>query len=415
MSLNIKELAKFYEAGDFESLFRLLDRDLNDAHLLSLRGITKKALGQIEPAIADLEQAVKLLPGDTDLLTNLGNAYREAGKLASSESAYESALAANPKNANAHDALGLLLFDTGDYARAAIHFKKCINLSKHTDKAWYQLGEAYRKSGKLEEAIKCYQETEYHLSKSNLLECYYRLGDPPDLESFREIINQSKTHSHRNALSGSIISHANHYFGTAIENPFCEDPLSSVATGIIKESEMSDSELNALRHFIDTEFTEYRTQSLLINGRQSSGNLFSSNHHLIKKLHSVILSYIDKYREKFPPDSNFIRYWPKSTRLYGWVVDMEKNGMLNPHIHKEGWVSGCFYLDMPNKKNTLEGAISFSIEDAQYPALPQESKIKNVATERKMICMFPSSLHHFTRPFSGEGRRLSFAFDLLAV
>ena len=88
MSLNIKELAKFYEAGDFESLFRLLDRDLNDAHLLSLRGITKKALGQIEPAIRDLEQAVKLLPGDTDLLTNLGNAYRESGKLASSESAY---------------------------------------------------------------------------------------------------------------------------------------------------------------------------------------------------------------------------------------------------------------------------------------------------------------------------------------
>ena len=92
---------------------------------------------------------------------------------------------------------------------------------------------------------------------------------------------------------------------------------------------------------------------------------------------------------------------------------------LKSKISKErGYGPECWQkhlADMPKKSKPLEGAISFSIEDDQYPELHQKSKIKNVATERKMICVFPSSLHHFTRPFSGEGRRLSFAFDLLSV
>lgn len=413
MSFNIADLSKYYESGEFEKLLTLLDTELSDAHLLSLRGITKKALGQIEPAILDLEESVNLAPGDTHLLTNLGNAYREAGRLLNAEVSYTSAIEADPANSNAHDALGLLLFDTGDFSRASFHFKKCIELENNNEKAWYQLGEAYRKVGELGEAIKCYKETNYHLSKSNLLECFYRLEEQPSIDSFRNILTNSQADSHRNALSGSIVSHAEEFFDTELDNPFCQNPLSLVATGNIKEEEMSDSDFLSLMEFIDTEFTEYRTQSLLVNGRQSSGNLFSSNHYLIKNLNTIIHSYIDRYRKMLDPESNFARHWPAKTRLYGWVVDIRKNGKLDPHIHKEGWVSGCFYLHMPEKKDPREGAIAFTVEDSQYPELKVQTKPKTVPTHRRMICMFPSSLHHYTKPFSSDGRRVSFAFDLL--
>lgn len=413
MSLNINELAKLYESGQYKELLGLLGGQLSDANLLSLRGITKKALGQIESAIDDLELSVKVRPNDTDLLTNLGNAYREGGKLSRSEEAYVKALKANPDNSNAHDALGLLLFDTGDSVRAATHFKRCLSLDPKNKKAWFQLGEAYRKTDNLREAMNCYAETDYHLSKANLLDCFYRLGDARSPEAFKAKLEESHPSLHRNALSGSIVTHAERYFQQKINNPFCDDPISLVATGIIKETEFSNSDLHSLVEHIDSEHSEYRTQALLKNGKQSSGNIFSLNHKSIIKIKSVIYEYIDKYRNKMNMESPFRQYWPEKAYLYGWVVDMKTNGHLNPHIHKEGWVSGCLYLDMPDKNDSSEGAICFCVDNKSYPDLNEADKIKTVPTQTKMICMFPSSLHHFTNQFTGSGRRLSLAFDLI--
>ena len=413
MTLNINELAKLYESEEYKKLLDLLAGQLKDANLLSLRGITKKALGQIESAINDLELSVKVRPNDTDLLTNLGNAYREGGKLSKSEEAYVKALEANPDNSNAHDALGLLLFDTGDSVRAATHFKRCIDLDPKNKKAWFQLGEAYRKIDSLREAMNCYAQTDYHLSKANLLDCFYRLGDADSPEAFKAKLEESDLSLHRNALSGSIVTHAERYFQQQINNPFCDDPISLVATGIVKESELSKSDLDSLVEYIDSEQSEYRKQALLVNGKQSSGNIFSLNHKPIIKLKSVIYDYIDKYRAKMIPESPFRAHWPEKAYLYGWVVDMKTNGHLNPHIHKEGWVSGCLYLDMPEKKGRSEGAICFCVDNKSYPNLHEADKIKTVPTQTKMICMFPSSLHHYTNQFTGSGRRLSLAFDLI--
>ena len=48
------------------------------------------------------------------------------------------------------------------------------------------------------------------------------------------------------------------------------------------------------------------------------------------------------------------------------VIIMQNKGSLLPHMHKEGWVSGSLYLNMPTKRSNDEGNIRFSLDGGDY-------------------------------------------------
>ncbi|MCE4552928.1 tetratricopeptide repeat protein [Roseateles cellulosilyticus] len=92
--------------------------------------------GRLEPAITELELAVKLSPRQPALHNELGLAYRQAGRFGHARQAYEQALALDPNHAAAVLNLGILLdLYLGDGPRALAQYERYLALTPQGDAA----------------------------------------------------------------------------------------------------------------------------------------------------------------------------------------------------------------------------------------------------------------------------------------
>jgi tetratricopeptide (TPR) repeat protein len=162
-------------------------------------------------AIAEYEAAIKLAPTQPGLHEELGSEYRNANKIVEAEAAFRRELEIDPNNVLATYKLGAIEVEKGDGAKgkelieaaqrekpglvhldynlgraemllgndaaAAIQFERAVKIDTDpqiTEQAWYQLGTAYRRLHRIEEARNAmakYQELkdeESHKSQKSL-------------------------------------------------------------------------------------------------------------------------------------------------------------------------------------------------------------------------------------------------------
>ena len=110
-----------------------------------------------------------------------------------------------------------------------------------------------------------------------------------------------------------------------------------------------------------------------------------------------------------------LKNWPMNYELMGWLIFINKDGELKSHMHKDGWLSGSFYLRTPPMTHHGEGNMVFSLHGANYPKINQHSKSKSLVLHDGDLCLFPSSLFHKTTTFSAEVTRISIAFDVVPL
>jgi tetratricopeptide (TPR) repeat protein len=86
------------------------------------------------------------------------------------------------------------------------------------------------------------------------------------------------------------------------------------------------------------------------------------------------------------------------------------------HIHREGWLSSAFYVDLPAAMGEAageDGWIQFGEPNLPtVPSLPAEHKVRPQAGG---LVLFPSYMWHGTLPFGGAEPRLTFAFDVIPI
>lgn len=409
---DIKYYAELHQRKQYkEILSDLANFSLEDPYMLSVRGVAYKQLGLLDKALKDLEKATSI-KNDPNLLCNLGNAYRSCGKIKDAVKCYKKSLELMPKNRNALDALGLAYFDIGELDLATQKFKESHQINPTDQKTIFYLAESFRKRGEFRVAISFYEQTVFHTSKSQLLDCLYRLRE---FDRLKEVLSSINYEHFKNALAGSVIEHYSVKSNIKIENPFCSDPLSMVQTAHVVESKyFSHTDVRNIIELLDTGRIDHKAQSLLNNGYQTAGNIFNIENESIKKAKALIVKAIDMYRGKSEfSENNFIKNWPINTNLYGWLVDIRSGGRLKKHIHKEGWLSGTLYLSTPEPTESNQGAISFSIEGDHFPSLG-DSRGLSFSPRPLSLCLFPSSLFHETREyFDSSNRRVCIAFDVI--
>ena len=152
---------------------------------------------------------------------------------------------------------------------------------------------------------------------------------------------------------------------------------------------------------------QYKSQKLLVNGHQTAGNLFSIKNSFTDNIERIINLEIKNYRNYFKKSKEgFITNWPKDYNLYGWLISIKSGGELHPHIHERGWISGSIYINVPAKLKTNSGNLVVCIDDEK-----SHKKTINVVTGN--LCLFPSSLFHYTIPFQSNEERIVLAFDVV--
>jgi hypothetical protein len=159
----------------------------------------------------------------------------------------------------------------------------------------------------------------------------------------------------------------------------------------------------------------------LVGGRRLP-DLFALDPCWTQPLLAAFRSAVDGYIEGLAVDTAHPVRTGRPARLefVGWVNVMADRDFERPHIHEGGWLSGVYYVETPPTSAAAKdplgaeeppgGALLLGGHHCEGPLRGALTKFVPCAGE---IVLFPSYVCHRTVPFTGPGRRISIAFDVL--
>ena len=420
-------------------------------------GIALTQLNRLDEAADAYQQAISLRPNFFEAYGNLGTILQRQGKLESAIQSYQKGLSINPQDARGHFNLGTALRDTGNLPAAIENYKKAITLFPNYTDAHNNLGETLRDFGDMDAAVKSYQaalalnsahpnanynmaEFLYLAKKYDEAIMYFERSQLDDWQARRlyclykaEKFDAFK--ANRDALAVSMpntlpfVATLSTHFSINFNEPdpynFCKNAFDFVYQKAIPElAEPNSALLKALLHDINNADIAERVQGMLINGKQSAGNLFKRPEPSFSALADLIKQEFINYKNQFSEaNCELILSFPTELEFTSsWYVKMRQGGHLSPHIHEIGWLSGAVYLAMPTPAdNPNEGAFEYGTHGDDYPIKSPQTQVSfataSILPKVGDIVLFPSSLFHRTipfnaGPFNANSERICIAFDL---
>jgi arylsulfatase A-like enzyme/Flp pilus assembly protein TadD len=136
-----------------------------DHELMSTYGIYLVDEGSLDKGVEVLERSLGLIDFDPDVWNSLGLAYWKKGENQEAIEQYQKALSLDPKYAMAYSNLGALYFSLftttksrTDYLQSIEYLKKAIELDPSLSVAYKGLGVCYRVAGRIDEAIAVWEQ-----------------------------------------------------------------------------------------------------------------------------------------------------------------------------------------------------------------------------------------------------------------
>jgi protein O-GlcNAc transferase len=120
-------------------------------------GAAYKQLGRTEDALAAMQQAAALSPGDVEAHYNLGVTQQALDRLDEAENSYREAIRLSPDYADAHSNLGVVLQTLGRLDEAAVSYRQALQIWPDYVEALGNLGKLLHALGQLEDAIVCFR------------------------------------------------------------------------------------------------------------------------------------------------------------------------------------------------------------------------------------------------------------------
>ncbi len=114
--------------------------------------------GQIDAAIRQFQEAVRLEPDNAEACNSLGIALGQKGQTDAAIRQFEAAVRLRPGFADAHDNLGVALAAKGQTDEAIGQYLESLRLEPNNAEAHNNLGAALGRKGQIDEAIRQYQE-----------------------------------------------------------------------------------------------------------------------------------------------------------------------------------------------------------------------------------------------------------------
>lgn len=441
-----------------DGLFKFSDAVKSYAKAISLQpstpdlhfnlGIALANVGRLEEATDSYRNAIALNPDFFEAYGNLGTVLQKQGLLEDAIKNYRTALSIH-EDPRGHFNLGTALRDEGKLDEAIVHFKKAIAMFPNYVDAHNYLGECLRDQGNMEDAIKSYQDAlalnpDHGGANYNMGEFLYLAGRFDEAADFLErsqlddwqeralycLYKAQRFDEFKTRLDDIVRTHkkhdapflqtlSTHYaknFGAEDNYNFCKNGFDFVYQNSIKELAEPDSQfLKDLLNDINNTAIEVRAQGMIINGKQSAGNLFKRPEASFRKLGELVKQEFINYKNRFAnADCELIKSFPNTLEFTSsWYVRLRSGGFVDRHIHEVGWISGAVYLVLPKiKQDPLEGCFEYGLHGDNYPQQHDDFPVGIASPSVGDIVLFPSSLFHRTIPFNSNEERICIAFDL---
>jgi tetratricopeptide (TPR) repeat protein len=378
-------------------------------------GITCQELGRLEEALISYKKAIAINPDYAEAHSNFGNTLQELGRLEDAEASYKKAIAIKPDYADAQTNLGNTLKEIGNVAEAEASYKKAIAINPDYVEAHYNLGILLKENGRITEAQKSFAQAvklkpDFIKARNENLTCFY-LMDKKSL--FYDELDCLIKEDIANSVVGSLTCRSILRYGEPRQNIFCNDPLKHILLVDLKSQynfkEIFSQNINS---FLNESKRSIKKQTTLLNGFQTSGNVFAIENNFMDEIQKVVRAEIERYRINFEnSQEGLIRKWPIDFSLYGWLISMKSGGELLPHIHETGWLSGSIYINVPPKTKVDGGNLVVALGKDSDATNSRENSQKVIDVATGSMVMFPASLMHHTIPFESDEERIVLAFD----
>ena len=346
-----------HQAGRFDEADKLyqwvLAADPDHADALSSRAMIRHQAGHPDEAVELLQRAIGIVGDNPGYFMNLGTAQVAAGHSQDAEQAYRRAIELAPGYADPYYNLGDLYLRLGNPDAAIKVFDQCMATRGRDYHALAYKAHALDDAGRHEEA-------RYLLDFDRYVKAYP--FEAP--EGFASI----------EAFNAALAEHVQ-------AHPTLRSDVMSTEHG---------------KH----------TSELLKAPRGPMGAMEL-------RIHEAVRWYITQLPDD--PEHPAVRWVPGHWKLTTWGVVMLDRGHERAHIHPNGWLSGVFYLQLPDliddPKRNHEGWLEFGrpTRELHVTSLPVTRHYKPTYGE---MVLFPSYFYHGTIPFRSRQRRICVAFDV---
>ena len=403
-----RELGEQEKAKDCYQKVIQINPNHADAH--NNLGTMLQELGEFQKAISCYEKSIKINPNFVSAHNNLGVIFNELGEYKKAISSHQKAIKIQPNNAYAHNNLGAAFKQLGEDQKAISCYQKAIQIQPNYTMAHSNIGTTFMKVKEFKKAADYFKKVDTSLGKAQFLECTYL---SKGVENYTKLLNAFVEKDPTNLRIAALAAYVSKKENIKNIYPFCKNPLDYFFSINLKdEFEFSDQFPNRMLKISEKLGSNWRLKPIVKNGHQSTGNLLDSTILEIVELKKTIEKQINIYRRNYKnSDDYYISRWPTKSKLFGWYIKLKKQGQLKSHMHETGWLSGVFYLKIPKSLKKNEGSINLSLQSSDYP---YDKSLPNFYYAPKPfdLILYPSSLFHYTVPFTSNEERHCIAFDL---
>ncbi|MEO7659721.1 MAG: tetratricopeptide repeat protein [Pyrinomonadaceae bacterium] len=160
-------------------------------------GASSYALGQYKEALDAYRQAIRLDDDNPDVQYSLGLTFGKLSRVDEEILSYRRALAIKPDHANSLEKLGIALFNQKRFADAALVFES-LKICKPASSTYNFLGESYLEIGKAEESLESFNNAlgynqDFDKARFNLGRAYIKTGNRDMAQVQYEILRNSRS------------------------------------------------------------------------------------------------------------------------------------------------------------------------------------------------------------------------------
>lgn len=457
LGLTLNDLDRLEEAR--EAYEAALAQDGSWPDILHNYGVLLQAMGNLEKAQESYLEALRLEPRMEHTHLSLGSVFNEKGNKEAAIRAYQAAVELNPLYVEAHEALKFLYWDLGQKDRMDDSYFRACELLPQSSEAHCNLGKALIFSRKLDEAEKALNRAlaldAENAAAHSELGCLYTKQKKFDEAAaehqqavrldgqnpfFREEWGNtlSMAGDFKQAVGVLQKAHELHPRRSSILGALT---IAMIETGDSRVSEIVDNDefitsrylevpdgfddLDAFNEALHAELEAMHTDhpeppgQTMKGGTQIPGSLFTNPTGLTAVLKEKISKALSEYIHSLEkdPDHPFLRYRNPDFRFTGaWSTILHGSGYDNSHIHNEGWISGVYYIKVPDlpedRWQAGEGCLQIGEPPPRF--VSERNKAQRVIRPIPGMAVFiPSYYWHGVRPFEKEAIRHSMAFDVI--
>lgn len=387
----LERAAEYYREGRVEEAAHALESVLADDPdhldgLLSL-GTLRQQVGRTREAIELFRRATEAAPNSADAHYNLGNVLYGANEPEASCAAFRAACDRDPTFGLAFHNLGCVLYDVGDVAAAVNAFENAVGCEPDAAEMWANFGMSLLAAGNTTASLDA-------LDRCMSL-------DPRNVNA---IAHKALALNLPNAAEGTdaLLDFDRLVRVMQIEVPRGYSGLTDFNDALAS---------HVLGHpTLSADPSHHATRQ----GRHS-GELLVEPLGPMAPFAELVNAAVRTYVSSLPTDEAhpFLSDPLRSWNLAAWGVVLGRDGHQVPHLHLSAWVSGVYYVRVPeavaSSVDNPSGWLEFGRPDPRLRL--SISKVRRLKPSAGVLVLFPSYFFHGTVPLRIEDERISIAFD----